>query len=80
MENPYASYFEKLDETLAVLDGFKDDGSIIEGTCRDAANLLRRAGFVLANLLSVNALVLPTLVLAPEDEPQSADSSPSDTT
>lgn len=64
MSNPYQPFFDKLDETVAELVG-KHEPSLLE---ENAADLLRRAGFVLANLLAVNAQVLPTLVLETSSE------------
>lgn len=76
MSNPYQPFFDQMDECVAALE---DNGSKCE---KEAASLLRRAGFVLANLLNVNAQVLPSLILPVEGEVASveADSDPPSTT
>lgn len=77
MSNPYQPWFDKLDQTVAALE---DDPAGAGPEVKDAAVLLRQAGFVLANLLNVNAQVLPTLILPVEAESvaEVEDETPSD--
>lgn len=68
--NPYQPFFDQLDKTVDKMDEamrarlVDADEWIIIGT--GATDLLKRAGFVLANMLNVQAQVYPTLFLEPE--------------
>ena len=69
--NPYQPFFSQVDECVSALE---DNGSKCE---KEAASLLRRASFVLANLLNTNAQVLPALIL--EDDVVEGDTEPPET-
>ncbi|HET6916700.1 MAG TPA: hypothetical protein VFH56_11480 [Acidimicrobiales bacterium] len=68
MSNPYQSFFDKLDKTIADLEGCERHDAVTDTAIQDAVDLLRRSGYVLANTLNVQANTLPVLVLEPEPE------------
>ena len=80
MSNPYQVFFDKLDATVAAFEGSM--GFPENPVAKDAVELLRRAGFVLGNLLNAQAALYPHLILDPgpdvvEGEAESApDSDP----
>ncbi|HET6915521.1 MAG TPA: hypothetical protein VFH56_05470 [Acidimicrobiales bacterium] len=68
MSNPYQPFFDKLDRTIADLEGCESHDAVTDTAIQDAVDLLRRSGYVLANTLNVQANTLPVLVLEPEPE------------
>jgi hypothetical protein len=76
MSNPYQPFFDKLDRTIDALEGLELASASDKDSVTDAIDLLRRSGFVLANLLNINAQVLPSLILPIEGEAEEADSPP----
>ena len=64
MSNPYQPFFDKLDRVVVRLS---DKDSILDSVdFDDAADLLKRAGYVLANMLNVQASVYPAIILQDE--------------
>ena len=61
--NPYQAFFDKLDKTVEYLTHESADSDL-----QDAVDLLRRAGFVLGNLLNAQAALYPHLILDPEPD------------
>ena len=75
MTNVYQSFFDKLDATVAALDSAEladidgpDHFAVLPSVRDDAVDLLRRAGYVLANLLNAQASIYPAIMLDPEPE------------
>jgi hypothetical protein len=73
MANPYQPLFDKLDKTIDALEGLELASASDKDSVTDALDLLRRSGFVLANLLNINAQVLPSLILPAEGEVSEAE-------